>query len=122
MDPVANRFKQIKVDGFRRLYNVNLELRDLCVLIGANGVGKTSLLDIFGLLAASAEGRLGERISELGGLSSILTVERSKQLSLELSMSVPNNNEPLVYTLRLGAKGLAYEIAEELLTQQRPGF
>lgn len=121
MNPVTNRFKQIKIDGFRRLYDVSLELRELCVLIGANGVGKTSLLDIFGLLAASAEGRLGERISELGGLSSILTLERSKQLSLELSMTVPNN-DPLVYTLTLGPKGVAYEIVEESLTQRRPGY
>jgi predicted ATPase len=121
VDPVTNRFKQIKVDGFRRLYSLNLELRNLCVLIGANGAGKTSLLDIFGLLAASAEGRLGERISELGGLSSILTLERSKQLSLELSMTVPNN-DPLVYKLTLDAKGVTYEIAEELLTQRRPGY
>ena len=51
---VANRFQEIKVKGFRRLYDVHLGLKGLCVLIGANGVGKTSLLDIFGLLAASA--------------------------------------------------------------------
>src|SRR6266571_272562 len=116
METVTNRFEQIKVSGFRRLYDIRLELRDLCVLIGANGVGKTSLLDIFGLLAASAEGRLSERLSELGGLSSILTLEKSKQLSLELSMKVPNNN-PLVYTLTLGPKGVAYEVMEESLTQ-----
>lgn len=121
MDPVTNRFKEIKVGGFRRLYDVRLDLRDLCVLIGANGVGKTSLLDIFGLLASSAEGRLSEKLSELGGVASVITLEKSTRLSLELSMTVPNN-EPLIYALTLGAKGVSYEIIEESLTQRRHGY
>jgi predicted ATPase len=37
-------FHRIEIDGFRRLKGVNLELRPLCVLIGANGAGKTSFL------------------------------------------------------------------------------
>ena len=117
---VANRFQEIKVKGFRRLYDVQLELKGLCVLIGANGVGKTSLLDIFGLLAASADGRLSEKLSELGGLASILTLDKSKQLSIELCMSVPNY-KPLIYRLTLCPKGVSYEIREESLTQQRAG-
>ena len=102
---VANRFQEIKVKGFRRLYDVQLELKGLCVLIGANGVGKTSLLDIFGLLAASADGRLREKLSELGGLAYILTLDKSKQLSIELCMSVPNY-KPLIYRLTLCPKGV----------------
>ena len=51
-------FKEISVKGFRRLCDVRLELRPLTVLIGANGTGKTSLLDVFSLLASSAQGSL----------------------------------------------------------------
>lgn len=121
MNDNSNRFEDLTVKGFRRLQHIHLELRNLCVLIGANGVGKTSLLDIFGLLAASAEGKLGDRMSDLGGLSSVLTLDRAKHLSLELSMKVPNNN-PLAYKLTLGLKGVAYEILEESLAQQRQGY
>jgi predicted ATPase len=113
-----NRFENLTVKGFRRLADVNLELRGLCVLIGANGVGKTSLLDVLGLLAASAQGRLNNALGEAGGLPSILTRDRLDRLVLDLSMAI-EGQQPLHYSLALAAQGAAYSIEEELLTQQR---
>jgi len=113
-----SRFERLKVRGFRRLHDLELELRPLCVLIGANGSGKTSLLDVFSLLAASASGKLAEKISELQGMSALLTADRTLEMSFELAMAVPSYN-PLVYDLTLSATAVAYEISEELLTQQR---
>ena len=46
-------------------FDVDLKLNALNVVIGANGSGKTSLLDVFSLLAASASGKLKEKMSEL---------------------------------------------------------
>ena len=57
-----NTFEKIHITGFRRLSDVLVELKPLNVVIGANGSGKTSLLDVFSLLAASASGRLNETI------------------------------------------------------------
>lgn len=48
-------FQRIEIEGYRRLYNVEIEMRPLTVMIGANSVGKTSLLEIFLLLAAERE-------------------------------------------------------------------
>jgi predicted ATPase len=98
-----SRFEQLHVRGFRRLYDLKLELRPLCVLVGANGSGKTSLLDVFALLAASASAILSDKISELGGMSAILTIDRARELSFELTMSVPPN-KPLVYDVTLSAR------------------
>ena len=111
-------FKQLHVKGFRRLLDVQFELRPLCVMIGANGGGKTSLLDVFSLLAASASGKLGDKISEFGGINAVLTQDRAKQLSIELSMTVPNQ-EPLRYELTLSPTGIGYEISREMMSQQR---
>src|SRR3954449_5798086 len=52
---------RIRIRGFRRLLDVDLALRPLNVVIGVNGCGKTSLLDVFSLLADSASGRLQEQ-------------------------------------------------------------
>ena len=54
----TQRFLNLTVRGFRRLAKVDLELRPLTVLIGANGVGKSSLLDALSILASSAHGHL----------------------------------------------------------------
>ncbi len=68
-----NTFEKIHIQGFRRLSDVHVELRPLNVVIGANGCGKTSLLDVFSLLAASASGRMNEAIGDLGGMDANLT-------------------------------------------------
>ncbi len=115
---MLNMFDHIRIKGFRRLVDVNLPFRPFCVLIGANGVGKTSFLDVFSLLAASAEGKLNSKINELTGINSLITYERTGQLSIELSMSVPQY-EPLIYSLSIAPSGPSYILEEERLTQKR---
>lgn len=114
-----NSFERITIEGYRRLFNVQVDMRNrpLTVMIGANGVGKTSLLEIFSLLAASANAQLANKISELGGLPDIITRDRANSITISLSMSVPGY-APLDYQLEVALKGFIYEIALETLTQQ----
>ena len=118
-----NIFESIRVQGFRRLHDVELKLRPLNVLIGANGSGKTSLLDVFTLLSASAEGDLKETISEYSGVDSNLSVvagvegEKARFSRFELYRQVPGF-APLKYAISLKPGGTSYEIPDESLTQQ----
>jgi predicted ATPase len=119
--PETSRFIDLSIHGFRRLYDVQLPLRPLCVMIGANGTGKTSVLDVFSLLAKSAQGKLRESISDLSGLSSILTYDRNDELRLGISMTVPSHDAPQEYSLNLKPQGAGYLINEERLIQQTIG-
>jgi len=114
----TTRFKDLSIQGFRRLYDVRLALRPLCVMIGANGTGKTSVLDVLSLLASSAQGRLSESITDLSGLARVLTYDRAEELRLGISMTVPQH-EPLEYSLGLRPQGVTYVINEEKLSQRR---
>jgi len=116
----APRFGELSIHGFRRLYKVSLPLRPLSVMIGANGTGKTSVLEVLSLLANSAQTKLSDFISDLGGLSSVLTYDRAEELRLGISMTV-QGYEPLEYSLALKPQGIAYLISEEKLSQDR-GF
>src|ERR1019366_2880496 len=118
MDHSSVRFGQLSIQGFRRLYDVKLELRPLSVMIGANGTGKTTVLDVLSLLASSAQGKLSSSISELSGLANVLTYDRAEELGLAISMDVPDH-EPLEYAWWLRPQGIAYMIREEELTQRR---
>lgn len=104
--------------GFRRLYDVKVPLRPLSVMIGANGTGKTSVLDVLFLLANSAQGRLNESITDLSGLASVLTYGKAEELDLGISMTVANS-APLEYSLSLKPQGVGYVICDERLSQQR---
>lgn len=116
-----NKINRIKISGFRRLLSLDLAVRPFMVLIGANGVGKTSFLDAFSILSSSASGNLNSILSQFGGIANLLTRGKSENLSLLVDMTVPDH-EPLEYQLRLEPKGTGYSISRELLCQRRQGF
>jgi predicted ATPase len=113
--------EHISIQGYRRLLSLNLEMRPLAVIVGANGVGKTSLLEVFSLLATSAKGQLESKISEYGGLNEILTRDKAQALEIKLRMSVPRF-EPLEYDLQIIPRGQFYGIGLETLTQEKAGY
>jgi predicted ATPase len=119
--PETSRFQKLSIRGFRRLCDVQMNLRPLSVMIGANGTGKTSVLDVLSLLAKSAQGKLSESISELSGLSNILTYDGPDDVRLGISMTVPDYS-PLDYILRLKPQAIAYAITEEQLSQSHIGY
>ena len=117
-----NTFERIHIQGFRRLFDVDIKLNPLNVLIGANGSGKTSILDVFSLLANSASGKLNESLSEQNGIDANLSnlaaanAGKSQFMSFELAMHVPSY-KPIEYRLAISPQGASYKIADELLSQ-----
>ena len=115
------KINRIKIGGFRRLYDVDIQVKPLMVLIGANGVGKTSLLDAISVLSASATGGLSSELSSLGGVTSVLTRRQTQEVSLRVDMDVVGY-QPLEYEVHLAPKGGGYAIASETLVQSREGY
>lgn len=113
-------FSRLQVTGYRRLRVINdLPLKSFNVLIGANGVGKSSILEVMDLLAASAKGTLESIISQSGGISSLLTLDdRTDSINLALEMPV-QDGAPIEYQLRLARKGVGFTVSFEQLTQQQ---
>lgn len=108
----------LRIRGYRRLYDVDLTMKPFSVLIGTNGSGKTSFLEVLSLLAASCNAQMSARISDLGGIGDILT--RDKATAIELDVSSPvQGQQPLDYSLRLEPRGQGYWIQREVLTQER---
>jgi len=118
-DASVSRFRNLSILGFRRLKEAVLDLRPLTVMIGANGSGKTSVLDVLSLLANSAQGKLKASISDLSGLPSVLTYDRANTLDLAITMKVSDQDD-LQYFLRLRPQGQGYDIEDESLTGLRP--
>ena len=112
-----DKFEHISIKGFRRLQNIELEMRDLIVMIGANGSGKTSFLDVLSLLAASANGNLQNTLQLKGGLNEILTRGKAQELEISASMKSPERTA-LNYALTLSPKGFSYEIKAEILAKK----
>jgi predicted ATPase len=112
-----DQIKNISIKGFRRLQEIDLPMKRLTVLIGENGSGKTSFLDIFSILSASARGDLQNTLQLKGGLNDILTRGKVKELEISVEMDLSYQN-PLQYNLILSPQRFSYMIKEESLTQQ----
>jgi predicted ATPase len=116
------RLTRLKVDGFRCLKDLDLEMRPLMVLIGPNGSGKTSLLDVFALLKGAVSDTLGNALIERGGLASVLTYNAPLDaLNLSLNGVSTSGASQVAYLLELGFKplipsaGSDYEVLREAL-------
>jgi predicted ATPase len=110
--------EHLRVRGYRRLVDVDLVMKPFSVLIGTNGSGKTSFLEVLSLLAAACNGQMAARISELGGIGDVLTRDKAEAIEIELASPVPRQ-QPLRYELRLEPRGQGYSIQHEALTQDR---
>jgi predicted ATPase len=112
------RFGEVAIKGFRRLLDIRLAVRPLSVMIGANGTGKTSVLDVLSLLASSAQGKLASSISELSGLADVLTHGRAQELGFEIT-DESTSDDPLRYSLSLRPQGYGYLIFQETLSRRQ---
>lgn len=52
---------KIKIESFKSLENVEIELGNLNVFVGANGSGKSNLLEAIGVLSAAADGKVTDQ-------------------------------------------------------------
>jgi predicted ATPase len=80
------RLTHVKVKGFRSLRDVELEMRPLNVLIGANGSGKSNLIAALDFLNMTVAGYLGIHVARQGGATSVLHYgpQYTQQLVAEL--------------------------------------
>lgn len=62
----------LSVSGYRSIRSIELKLRQVNILTGPNGCGKSNLYNAVFLLAKAARGGLARAIADEGGMSSVL--------------------------------------------------
>ena len=88
------RIDKISISGFKSIAKLDLDIKDINVLIGGNGSGKSNFIGVFKFLREITEGRLENYVKKSGGADSILHFG-SKQTS-EITLHVYLNC--LLYT------------------------
>jgi len=108
------KIKQLDIKGFRSLKDVSWQPGDLNVVIGQNGTGKSNLLRIFELIAASAQGRLSKHIQAAGGMGAIVWDGVSPSISIRLVFEQLNYEYEMELS-RIG-QSTSYRVQSESLT------
>jgi predicted ATPase len=117
--------KRIKLKGFKSIKELDLEMRPLNILIGANGVGKSNLISFFKMLNEMMATRLQQYIGVSGGAQTLLhfgakvtpQIEAQLEFENEVDLGRAKRLDSRLYNLRLfHAAGDTLIFAEETLS------
>ncbi len=92
-----------------------VEIRDLpnmCVFLGANGVGKTTLFDVFGFLSSALKNNVKIALNQRGGFKEVISRDSSGDIEFEIKF----RNTPDRYVSPL----ITYELSIGLNTKNQP--
>jgi predicted ATPase len=115
--------RRINLQGFKSIKAIDLELRPLNLLIGANGAGKSNLVSFFKMLNEMMAGRLQQYIATSGRAQSLLHFGSKVTPQMEAKLEFEVDNGVDTYALRLfHAAGDTLIFAEETLSFKQTGY
>lgn len=82
---------RIQVKGFKSIRELDLELGNLNVLIGANGSGKSNLIQVFEMLNYIVNERLQVYVGQAGGADKLLYFGRKQTEQIEFHFHFDSN-------------------------------
>lgn len=102
------KLTELHVEGYRSLVNVTLPMRDLMVVIGPNGSGKTALLETLHLIRYIVNQSVSEFYDVFGGIESILSLTRPPRAKFRLAISGMKNNMIFKYEFSVERQARGY--------------
>ncbi|MEK8018234.1 MAG: AAA family ATPase, partial [Candidatus Parabeggiatoa sp.] len=95
--------KEIKLSGFKSIQKMEVELKKINVLIGANGAGKSNFIDFFRLLISLSNNRLQFYMRRNGGANALLHygIKTTPKITSHLHLNTDNGNGVYGFTLSL---------------------
>ncbi|MBN1583574.1 MAG: AAA family ATPase [Anaerolineae bacterium] len=86
-----NALDRIQIKGYKSIRDLDLALRPLNVLIGANGAGKSNLISVFELLGQIVNRNLSRFVGRTGGANSYLYFGRKTTEQIEIKLAFGRN-------------------------------
>ncbi|WP_016953196.1 AAA family ATPase [Anabaena sp. PCC 7108] len=115
--------QRVIINGFKSIKTMDIELRPLNILIGANGAGKSNLISFFKMLNEMMAGRLQQYIGISGYAQSLLHFGAKITPQIEAKLEFEFHDAPYAYNLRLfHAAGDTLIFAEETLSLEEATF
>jgi predicted ATPase len=115
--------ENLKVSGLLSFgpTGIDLPLRQLNVLIGTNGSGKSNLIEVLSLLRASVKS-LPEPVKEMGGVREWLWKGKAsaKRAIIDAVISNPAGKMSLRHVLAIQEHGARFEVADERIENEHP--
>ncbi|MDR2141569.1 MAG: AAA family ATPase [Deltaproteobacteria bacterium] len=117
------KIESIKLKNFKSLQDIYINnIPSFCILIGPNGVGKSSLFDVFGFLQHSLTYNVSTAIKHRGGWKEVVSRgHENENITIEFKSRIKINkvDRLVTYSLELTNKANKIEVAREELSYKR---
>lgn len=103
------KIEKLRVKNFKVYRDMEIrEIPNLCVFLGANGTGKTTLFEIFGFLSDALKNNIKTALDKRGGFKEVLSRDGKGDIEFEIKFrdsDVNGKRQPLVtYELAISLK------------------
>ncbi len=118
------QIESIEIKNYRLFRNTRLlNIPRLCVLVGANGTGKSTLFDVFSFLKDALAMNVGKAVSKRGGYKELASrgfTGEPIEITLQFRLEITGYERLVTYLLKLepGVDGRAV-VAREVLRYKR---
>ncbi|MCX7255382.1 MAG: AAA family ATPase [Polaromonas sp.] len=118
------QIESIKIKNYRLFRDTQLEnIPRLCVLVGANGTGKSTLFDVFSFLKDALEMNVGKAVSKRGGYKELASrgfADKPIELTLQFRLHITGYERLVTYVLKIEPDKTGRAIvAREILRYKR---
>ena len=113
----------IKITNYRMFKNIHIrDIPPFCVIIGANGTGKSTLFDIFGFLRDALKNNIRQALQIRGGYREIITRGQEQEdieIELQFRMKILDTERLVTYQIIIGQNNNRPVIKREILRYKR---
>jgi predicted ATPase len=116
------RIESLEIHNYKSLQNVKLsKLPGMAVFVGRNGVGKTTLFDVFGFLNDALIQDVKMALQRRGGFKQVISRGQTGDISFVIKFR-PSKREPLItYELSIGLNEKSLPVVKTEILRYRRG-
>ena len=121
------QIESIEIKNYRLFRDVKLSnIPRLCVLVGANGTGKSTLFDVFSFLKDALSMNISKAISKRGGYKELASrgfAHEPIELTMQFRLNISDTERLVTYLLKIGPGANGKPVIErEVLRYKRAAY
>lgn len=117
------KIESLKIKNYRCLQNIEINnMSAFCVLVGANGTGKSTFFDVFGFLRDALKNNVRQAIQIRGGYKEVVTREHENEdieFEIKFRMKILEKERLVTYLLIIGLDENSIAVKREILRYKR---
>ncbi|MDR2446205.1 MAG: AAA family ATPase [Treponema sp.] len=117
------KIEKICLKNFKVFQDIEIKnIPDFCVVVGANGVGKSTLFDVFGFLKDCLTHNVTKALQSRGGFKEVVSRDHEKEniaIELQYRTEINNKDRLVTYILEIGNENNRPVIHHEILRYKR---